>query len=179
MMLWYILYTRPVTLPADLQATEKHVRSQEKDIILMRKCSSCLIISASSIIGKGSKNGVLGGDKQKFITIIWGGASPFPKIHPSQSKCCFCAQRIASSHARSVNSHFSALFTVRAHGEYNYRNEKFTLNYCPFFCKCVSLHFRQITCICTSERCPAVSQFQCILRQAATCFENCCFVTGI
>jgi len=32
----------------------------------MRKCSSCLITSVSYIIGTGSKNGVLGGDKHKF-----------------------------------------------------------------------------------------------------------------
>jgi len=90
----------------------------------MLKCSSCLIIIASSIIRTGSKNGMLGGDKQKFITIIWGGASLLPRPHPSQSQYCFCARRIASSspfvHTRMVNSHFSALFSVRAHGEYSY-----------------------------------------------------------
>ena len=40
------------------------------------------------------------------------------------TELCFCARRIASSspfvHTRMVNSHFSALFSVRAHGEYSY-----------------------------------------------------------
>jgi len=64
----------------DLQATENHVRSQEKT--LMQKCSSCFTLTASSIIGTRSKNGVLGGDKHNFITIIWEGQThPFKKIN--------------------------------------------------------------------------------------------------
>jgi len=47
----------------------------------MQKCGSCLIITVSSIIRTGSKNGVLGGNKHNFITIIWG-ASPLPISHP-------------------------------------------------------------------------------------------------
>jgi len=57
----------------------------KKDVILMRKCSSCLITSVSYIIGTGSKNGVLGGDKHKFNTIIWGGDNPPPQT-PLPSK---------------------------------------------------------------------------------------------
>ena len=36
----------------------------------------------SSIIGTGSKNGVLGGDKHNFITMIWGGGKPPPQTSP-------------------------------------------------------------------------------------------------
>ena len=73
---WYTLYR------CDLLATENDLRSQEKTI-LMRNCGSYLIIAASwSIIRTTSKNGVLGGDKHKFIMIIWGGASPLPRPHP-------------------------------------------------------------------------------------------------
>jgi len=50
----------------------------------MPKCSSCLITSASYIIGTGSKNGVLGGDKHKFNTIIWVGGMPPPRPNPLQ-----------------------------------------------------------------------------------------------
>jgi len=96
---WYIFHTQPITLPADLQTIENDVRSEEKTI-LMRKCSGCLIITAFYIIGTVSKNGVLGGDKHKFITIIWGGA-PSPDSTSSQSQYCFSAGRIASKHAVS------------------------------------------------------------------------------
>jgi len=47
---------------------KKTMLEAKKDVILMRKCSSCLITSASYIIRTGSKNGVLGGNKHKFNT---------------------------------------------------------------------------------------------------------------
>jgi len=62
---------------------------QSKDLILMQKCSSCLIISASYIIGTGSKNGVLGGDKHKFITIIWGRGLPLRTFVVTQDNVAF------------------------------------------------------------------------------------------
>jgi len=73
----------------DFQVTENDVRSQEKTI-LMWKCGSCLMITASSIIGTGSKNRVLGVDKHNFITIIWGGAKltflPVPSARIEQRR---------------------------------------------------------------------------------------------
>ena len=66
---------------------------KEVGLILMRKCTSCLITSVSYIIGTGSKNGVLGGNKHKFNTIFWRewreyslgrGTSPLPRLHSLQ-----------------------------------------------------------------------------------------------
>jgi len=94
----------------------------------MQKCRSCLIIIASSIIGMGSKNGVLGGDKQKIIMIIWGGASQPQPI----TILLLCTENSIKPRSfpfmrmRTANSHFSALFTVCAHDEYHYRHPNST-----------------------------------------------------
>jgi len=58
-------------------ATFKPQKTMLEDVILMRKCGICHIITASSIIGTRSKNGVLGGDKQLYYTNL-----PLPRLHP-------------------------------------------------------------------------------------------------
>jgi len=75
--------TWPITLQTDLQPTDNDVRNQENRT-LMQKCSSCVIVISSFISGTGSKNGVLGGDKHKFIMIIWGGGNAPPRHHPQE-----------------------------------------------------------------------------------------------
>jgi len=54
------------SLQMRLVSDRKLWQKPRKDLILMWNCSSCLIITASSIIGTGNKNGVLGGDKQVY-----------------------------------------------------------------------------------------------------------------
>jgi len=51
----------------------------------MRKCGSCLIIglTASSIIGTGSKNVVLGGDKHNYYDNLGRGQALSPDPTPS------------------------------------------------------------------------------------------------
>jgi len=76
-MSWLVAASNMVTLPHHainiynkvamwLASDRKQYQKPRKDLILMRNCSSCLIITASSISSTGSKNGVLGGDKQVY-----------------------------------------------------------------------------------------------------------------
>jgi len=102
---------------------QKMMLEAKKDVILMRKCSSCLITSVSYIIGTGSKSGVLGGDKHKFNTIIWGGASPLPRSHCLQKIKKFkqTAQSVNKSairpkHSFLVLSHFSKFWPFSVAG---------------------------------------------------------------
>jgi len=96
------------SLQMRLASDRKLYYKPRKYLILMWKCSSCLKITTSYITGTRSKNGMLGGDKYKFFTIIWGGQAPSPDPTPfKQTAHLVNNWELTAKHWFLVSSHFS------------------------------------------------------------------------